>query len=189
MNRQTVRAVFVGVNVGAILLALWAVVRPFSFGVALVVAIVWLSVVLAGVFIPQLSMFVDAHTEGSRTRPELALTFDDGPHPKWTREVLALLKRYDARATFFVIGRKAEAFPEIVKEMVEQGHAVGIHSYAHDRLFSLRTRAQIKEDLSRALAVVQPLSGKAVRLFRPFDHRLGIPAHPWRRLWAILAFA
>lgn len=167
MNRQTARAAFVGVNVGAVVLALWAIVRPLPLGVALAAAIVWLLVVLTGVFVPQVSMFVDTYAEGSRTRPMVALTFDDGPHPKWTREVLALLKRYDAKATFFVIGRKVEQYPDVVKEIVEQGHSLALHSYAHDRLFSLRTKARVKEDLSRAQKLVEAHAGKSVRLFRP----------------------
>ncbi len=167
MKREGAKAAFVGVNAGAIVLALWSIVRPFPFGIALLVALVWLGTVLLGVFFPHFGMFVDAHTEGPRERREIALTFDDGPHPIWTREVLATLHRHGAHATFFVIGKKAEAHPDLLKEIVEAGHALGIHSYTHDRFLSLRTARDVKQDLARAQRIVEQASGARCVRFRP----------------------
>jgi peptidoglycan-N-acetylglucosamine deacetylase len=61
----------------------------------------------------------------------LYLTFDDGPTPVVTRQVLSLLESYKAKATFFCIGRNAERHPEILKEIIGNGHAVGNHTYSH----------------------------------------------------------
>ena len=167
MTRDGSRAAFVGVNVGVVLLALWSIVRPLPFGIALVVAVIWVATVLLGVFVPHLEMFVAVHTEGPPGRREISLTFDDGPHPAWTREVLSTLERYGARATFFVIGKKAEAHPELMKEIVAAGHSLGIHSYTHDRFLSLRTVDEVKRDLLRAQAVLERASGKRCVRFRP----------------------
>jgi len=59
------------------------------------------------------------------------LTFDDGPTPGITHQVLAVLKEFNARATFFCIGRNAERHPEIIQTILEEGHTTGIHSYSH----------------------------------------------------------
>ncbi|MFC0298666.1 polysaccharide deacetylase family protein [Geobacillus jurassicus] len=61
----------------------------------------------------------------------LALTFDDGPDPYYTPKLLDLLKKYGVKATFFVVGRKVERYPHIVRRMAEEGHEIGIHNYRH----------------------------------------------------------
>lgn len=68
---------------------------------------------------------------GSKKHPRLYLTFDDGPHHYWTARVLDLLDRHDARATFFVVGTQAVAYPEVVREIVERGHTLGNHLWSH----------------------------------------------------------
>ena len=61
----------------------------------------------------------------------VALTFDDGPHPKKTPEILEILDKYDVHATFFAVGENAEAHPEIVKAEIDAGHEIGNHTYTH----------------------------------------------------------
>ncbi|MFE5921490.1 polysaccharide deacetylase family protein [Streptomyces sp. NPDC056468] len=61
----------------------------------------------------------------------IALTFDDGPNPTWTPQVLAILKKYDIPATFFLVGSMVSRYPGIVADMVEQGNEVGIHTFTH----------------------------------------------------------
>ena len=68
---------------------------------------------------------------GDETHPRIALTFDDGPHPYQTDKILALLEKYDIKATFFVIGKNAELYPDIVKRELDEGHEIGNHSYSH----------------------------------------------------------
>jgi peptidoglycan/xylan/chitin deacetylase (PgdA/CDA1 family) len=71
---------------------------------------------------------------GPPSAHEVALTFDDGPSPVYTHQILTLLKQYQAKATFFVLGRKVEQYPEIIKAMVQDGHEIGNHTYDHPRL-------------------------------------------------------
>ncbi len=68
---------------------------------------------------------------GTKEQPRLYLTFDDGPHPTWTPRFLDLLDRYGARATFFLVGEWAAAYPEVVREIVERGHTLGNHLWSH----------------------------------------------------------
>jgi peptidoglycan/xylan/chitin deacetylase (PgdA/CDA1 family) len=79
--------------------------------------------------------------------PVAALTFDDGPHPKYTPRLLEVLGRYKAHATFFMVGEAAQRYPEIVRAVAEAGHAIGNHSWDHPRfpdISSVERRRQIQ---------------------------------------------
>jgi peptidoglycan/xylan/chitin deacetylase (PgdA/CDA1 family) len=138
---------------------------PLSWAAAALVGYVGL--VLAGVLVLRWRVFVDAMVEGPRGARGVALTFDDGPHPLWTPRVLDLLAERGARATFFLVGRKAEQYPELVRTIVQCGHGVGLHSYGHDRLFALRSERCVRHDLERAIAALEKITGTRPRLFRP----------------------
>jgi peptidoglycan-N-acetylglucosamine deacetylase len=127
----------------------------------------YLAVFFCGVFILRLRVFVDAMVRGPRGAKGVALTFDDGPDPDSTKRTLDALDAAGAKATFFVIGKKAEAHPDVVRAILERGHAVGLHSYAHDRLFAMRGARTWRKDLKRCARVVEAITGSRVRLFRP----------------------
>lgn len=95
-----------------------------------------------------------------------ALTFDDAPHPMYEPLLLDLLRRGGARATFFVIGRNAVAYPYFIRDMVEQGHEVANHTYHHVRLTPLPP-AQATSELNWASDAIKRLTGEPVRYFRP----------------------
>ncbi|WP_235514259.1 polysaccharide deacetylase family protein [Deinococcus sp. Leaf326] len=95
-----------------------------------------------------------------------ALTFDDAPHPMYEPLLLDLLRRAGAKATFFVIGRNAAAYPYFVRDMAAQGHEVANHTYHHVRLPPLPT-AEATDEMRWANEVLQGLTGKPVRYFRP----------------------
>jgi len=122
---------------------------------------------LGGVLVLRWRVFVDAVVDAPRGARGVALTFDDGPHPRWTPRVLDLLAERGAHATFFLMGRKAEKYPEVVRAIVERGHGVGLHSYAHDRLFALRGGRRVREDLERGIAALEKITGKRPSMFRP----------------------
>jgi peptidoglycan/xylan/chitin deacetylase (PgdA/CDA1 family) len=136
-------------------------------GLALIALGGYIAVLLAGVMIPQLAMFSPALINLDVTRQEIALTFDDGPSPTSTREVLSILARFNARATFFVLGEKVRAAPDILREIANAGHEIGIHGDSHDRLFSLRHPTRIVADIERARDAVAAVIGKRPVLFRP----------------------
>lgn len=104
----------------------------------------------------------------------LAITFDDGPNPAITPRLLDLLDRYEARATFFLIGRYVRECPDLVREIAARGHAIGNHTQHHLNLFGLGPAAIRREllDCSQAIAAV---TGNSPRWFRPpFGFR-----NPW----------
>ncbi|MBC7188511.1 MAG: polysaccharide deacetylase family protein [Calditrichaeota bacterium] len=100
------------------------------------------------------------------SREEIYLTFDDGPEPHVTPLILALLDAYGCRATFFVTGQRAAAYPELVRRVVHAGHGLGSHSFDHARL-SRRSRQVIRQDLSRTDQAVAAAVGWVPRCFRP----------------------
>jgi chitin deacetylase len=94
----------------------------------------------------------------------VALTFDDGPDPVITPQVLATLKRHHSRATFFVLGRNAKRYPQLVKQAAAQGHAIGSHGYTHPQRC---TPAQAQSELQRTAAIIRQATGKQPTVFRP----------------------
>jgi peptidoglycan/xylan/chitin deacetylase (PgdA/CDA1 family) len=81
---------------------------------------------------------------------EIALTFDDGPDPTWTPQVLSLLRRYHVKATFCLIGRSARQFPQLVRAIVADGHTLCNHTWDHDVTLGLRSRDYIRANMQRA---------------------------------------
>jgi peptidoglycan/xylan/chitin deacetylase (PgdA/CDA1 family) len=142
-------------------------VRPLPLGWAIAAVTAYAALVLLGVFVLRWRVFVDAVVRGPRGARGVALTFDDGPHPRWTPRVLEILAEHGAKATFFVVARKAEEHPDVVRAVLDAGHTVGLHSYAHDRLFTLRRERRVREDLERGIAALERLTGARPLLFRP----------------------
>lgn len=85
---------------------------------------------------------------------KIALTFDDGPHPEWTPRLLDLLDRYEARATFFVIGRFAESQPELVRAIADAGHSLGNHTWSHPSL-PTTSDGRLRDELDRTKGAVE----------------------------------
>jgi peptidoglycan-N-acetylglucosamine deacetylase len=97
---------------------------------------------------------------------ELALTFDDGPNPAWTPRLLEVLASHNVRATFFLLGSRAQAEPELVRRIAAAGHLVGNHSWSHPNL-ALTGRSRIREELTRTRSTLEEITGAPVRFFRP----------------------
>lgn len=100
---------------------------------------------------------------GSR---EVALTFDDGPHPQYTPAVLDLLARLGVKATFFMVGEKVDAHPHIVRRIVDEGHCVGGHSYDHTVITTQSPQA-LAADLDKCRSAIRRAAGIDSDLFRP----------------------
>ena len=101
-----------------------------------------------------------------RNPDEIALTFDDGPNPSWTPQLLDLLAKYNVRATFFLIGQYAMKQRDLVRRTHEAGHLIGNHTWTHPNLF--RTdRQQTRKELDETTNRLQQITGTRVRFFRP----------------------
>ncbi|MDN5302958.1 MAG: peptidoglycan-N-acetylglucosamine deacetylase [Thermoanaerobacteraceae bacterium] len=96
----------------------------------------------------------------------VALTFDDGPDPVYTPEILDILKEKNVPATFFLIGKNVEAYPDIAKRIVREGHSIGNHTYTHKSLIPLSGRATW-EEIKKAEKAIEDATGIRPTLFRP----------------------
>ena len=102
---------------------------------------------------------------GPRDCGSVALTFDDGPHPAITPALLEVLERHAARATFFLVGRRAATWPHLARQIAEAGHAIGSHGFAHEGTW-WRSATWLDRDLERAEEAFGDLLASP-RVFRP----------------------
>jgi len=96
----------------------------------------------------------------------IAITFDDGPNPTYTPQLLNLLKKYNVKATFFVVGSKVQAYPEIIKRMSQEGHTIGIHHYKHISSWFL-SPLQLRKQLQLTERAITKCTGEKVTFYRP----------------------
>lgn len=96
----------------------------------------------------------------------IAFTLDDGPHPLYTRQVLELFRKANARATFFMIGQEMDAFGDIAAEVHAAGHEIGNHTFSHPDLTKL-TLEEARTELQQADERIRQVTGKPVSIFRP----------------------
>lgn len=95
----------------------------------------------------------------------IALTFDDGPWPKGTNDILYILKKYNVKATFFMVGRNVQNFPDIAKQVVSQGHTVANHSWSHS--YRQHSPAAAAREIDRTDEIIYKATGAKSVLFRP----------------------
>src|SRR5450631_4536711 len=96
----------------------------------------------------------------------VALTFDDGPHPRFTPETLDLLRRFDVRATFFLVGARSREHPELIDRILAEGHRVASHTDTHPDMWTLRPWAVLKE-YRKGRDAVSTIARQPVRICRP----------------------
>jgi peptidoglycan/xylan/chitin deacetylase (PgdA/CDA1 family) len=155
-------------SIGGLALAARAVfVGPISLWLSLVAFVGYVGVCVCGALVPRLEMFGDVAWRGDPSSGGVALTFDDGPNPVTTRRILEMLGESGACATFFVLGEKAERHPEVLRDLVLAGHSLGVHGYAHDRLYAFKSPSAVAEDIERVQDVVERHAGARTRWFRP----------------------
>lgn len=105
--------------------------------------------------------------DSCRSRAEIALTFDDGPDPEVTPGVLAILASHGVQATFFCIGEKAAAHPDICRNIVAQGHRIENHGQRHRNSLALSGICGWKREIGEAQATIESITGRCPQFFRP----------------------
>jgi peptidoglycan/xylan/chitin deacetylase (PgdA/CDA1 family) len=115
--------------------------------------------------------------ENSNPHGYVALTFDDGPSQIYTPQVLEILKENNIHATFFLIGKNVEKYPEIVKRIAAEGHTIGNHTYTHPTILPLISNQQLIQEIKKTENLIYAFTGKKTDLFRP--------PHGWRTPWMV----
>jgi peptidoglycan-N-acetylglucosamine deacetylase len=145
-----------------------ALLYPFSLSRLLLVTILYAlgtGVMLYLLFNPRNQWLVDNRSQVERNGC-VALTFDDGPDPVDTPRLLDLLLEKNVKATFFVVGQRAERHPEIVRRAWEEGHLIGNHTWSHRALFCFLTPRRLRSEIERGSECIGRICGTKTRYFR-----------------------
>ena len=137
-------------------------VRKYLFGITLLVSA---CLILWGFQGGARSLSVSS-PEDYADRKMVALTFDDGPHPVYTERLLDGLKKRNVKATFFLIGKSADKYPELVKRMAEEGHLIGNHTMDHVQL-NHKTYEEAIEQIRQSNQIISQITGQTPQYIRP----------------------
>ncbi|WP_223032192.1 polysaccharide deacetylase family protein [Hanstruepera marina] len=165
LNFKSINIITIVVFIGLLVLFLFYSISPWWFGLLF---LIWFSITALGSAIIGLNY----HVESLINNPEIqenhiAITFDDGPHPEFTPQVLAILKQYNAKATFFCIGKHVKAYPNVFKQILNEGHTVGNHTYSHNNMFGFFSTKKVITELQQTHKIVNDLTGLSLQLYRP----------------------
>ncbi len=138
-------------------------VSPFLAAVPL---FFFLLLCFAAPFFPRFSFFLPVISRGETSVETIVLTFDDGLAPSSTPILLELLARHNLQATFFVVGEKVARYPELIADIIAQGHTIGNHSWSHDYFLMLRSQKRLQEDIHNTQEILKKL-GIQPLVFRP----------------------
>jgi peptidoglycan/xylan/chitin deacetylase (PgdA/CDA1 family) len=129
-----------------------------------------------GVFHPKVALFGPERSHGPRGSKQVALSFDDGPHPEFTPRIAEVLAKANAQATFFCIGALVEKHPDVARGLLAAGHELANHTFTHDTFRHLFSASALTEDLRRCQSLLATF-GKAPRWYRPAVGIRNPPVH------------
>lgn len=156
-----------GFLLAAVLLAEWLIFDLSVIGV-LAPVLVFLVLLLDGVFRPASRWLMPVITHGARDGNQVSLTFDDGPDPIVTPAILDALRSAGAKATFFSIGRHIEAYPELAQRIHAEGHELANHSFGHSRALNFARDGAMRAEILKGARAVQAVTGMSkLPLYRP----------------------
>lgn len=161
-------------NINLLAIALLAILAALNFMLPVpwwiypIVLLLWFLVTLCGSFFIRWNFHLTSlHSNKTISKNQVSLTFDDGPNQEFTPRVLELLKLYNAKATFFLIGRNSEKHPELVQDILRQGHSIGNHTYSHTNDFGFFGTSKVITELQTSSGVIEKITGFKMRLYRP----------------------
>lgn len=145
----------------------WMFNYDLSWIYILIPIIVWLLVTSFASFNIQWNFFLKSIFKGTTEKNQIALTFDDGPHPEFTPKVLELLEKHNAKGTFFCIGKNIQKHPEVLQEIAQKGHSIGNHSFSHSPLIDFNDKRKWLQEIYKTDEEIYKTIGKKSEFFRP----------------------
>jgi peptidoglycan/xylan/chitin deacetylase (PgdA/CDA1 family) len=165
LNYRTVNAIFFP------LLTIITLLRIYFFEISWVVypvlIAVYLFLIIFGAFNISMNYYLKSFCSAKTDDKIISLTFDDGPDEKFTPVILDCLAKNNIKATFFVIGSRVSAFPQLVKRMDNEGHIIGNHSYNHTDFFDFLPPAKMRAEITDTENIIFSTINKRPKLFRP----------------------
>lgn len=164
--RTSMKIVFPVLLAAALLVVACAQEEGGRTGAAARIAQPSISVDASGPLAPRVRRPPATYNSVGTSRPYVALTFDDGPHPELTPKLLDILRQQGVRATFYVVGRNVEAYPDIARRIVSEGHEIANHTWSHPALPSL-SAARLRDEIEKTSAVIERTTGRRPTNMRP----------------------
>ncbi len=165
MKFYTINAIFL---IAFIAFAIVSASISFPFWIFICLLLLWIAITVTGSFFIRINYHLNSYNSNSKiSKNAVAITFDDGPNPEFTPKVLQLLKKNNAKATFFLIGKNAEKYPSLVSQIVAEGHTIGNHSFSHSTKFGFLKSSEIVSEIEKTNQIVTEIAGKEMKFFRP----------------------
>lgn len=142
----------------------------FVSGAALLISLlslIYLATMIWGVSSIRSQMFVKTFNFSSKIKDKVAITYDDGPNEENTPKLLEILKKYDAKASFFLIGENVVKYSDVAKKISKEGHTIGNHTFFHDKTFPFKSVKQIKKEILDTFNEIAKIAPQETRYFRP----------------------
>ncbi len=166
LTYKTFRYLFGAFFIATVLYGL--LVSPLSFWVYLIEIIVWMLFIIYGAFRMRAGVFLTSICSlPHASKKNIILTFDDGPHPVYTQQILEILKTVNAKAVFFCIGKNIAQFPEIAKQIAAEGHILANHSYNHSNFIGMYATQKVTEEILQTEQLIEQTIGRTYKLYRP----------------------
>lgn len=141
--------------------------RPMRMGIGMAMLGIAVGVFLTlCAVLPDNNVFGRVFIESATNKKVVALTFDDGPYSPYTEQLLDILKEHNVPATFFLVGKNVEKYPELVRRIANEGHQLGNHTYHHVDLLK-GDRKTIAEEIDRTSKAIAAITGTAPHVVRP----------------------
>lgn len=165
LNHRFVTALF-AISIGLVFLLCELASPCFYFTQALLL-FVYLIIEFCGAYFIGLNFHFKSLNHLNKNSNKIALTFDDGPvHPQSTR-VLETLKKHNVKATFFIIGKNIQGKEALLKQIAEEGHVIGSHSFSHHFWIDLWGKNKLENDIVNSIDAIKQCTGIETKIFRP----------------------
>jgi len=138
----------------------------FSVWVPIVVVVIWNFILLLGAFVIRLGFYLQVFTKIKNEKPYVAISFDDGPDVN-TPALLDILKKHNAKATFFVKGANVVSNAKLLLRMKSEGHTIGNHTFSHSNMFPFFSKEKIIEEIQNCSKTIKEITGDEPWCFRP----------------------
>lgn len=164
LNFNNITAIFIVLLITLIGVHYFYGIPYYSFGILI---LLYSLALFYGSYNVRSNFFIKTVSSAKTNRKQIAISFDDGPAPAYTPEILKVLKEHNVQAAFFCIGKRIRENEVLLKQVHEEGHIIGNHSYSHDLWFDLFSSRKMVEDLQLMSETMQKVIGLKPKLFRP----------------------